>query len=178
MSFIVAPIVEGHGDVAALPVVLRLINAALIVAKPVRFPRTRLLQSVHLVRAARIAAANVPGHGAVLLVMDADEDCAATLGPELQQRLAECLPPSLPARVVLAVREFEAWIVGGDVQYKFDDPDAAGRLKDRIKAAHGKYSETADQPRLAARIDVQRLTEQSRSFRRLRKVVEEFAPSG
>ncbi len=133
MSFVVAPIVEGHGDVQALPVLLRMIDPTLQIARPVRFPRSKLIKQEHLVRAAAIAAANIIDPGAIFLLIDADEDCAAQLGPELERYLSERFPKRL-CRVVLAVREFEAWIVGGNPVYGINDADEAGALKERIAA--------------------------------------------
>jgi hypothetical protein len=173
MSLVVAPIVEGHGDVAALPVLLRLLNPAIQVRTPVRFPKTKLLIEEHLRRAVRIAASNVVDEGALLVVIDADEDCAAQLARELQQRISKILPER-QARVVFAVREFEAWIVGGIADFKVPDPDHAGHVKDRIREKFGVYKETVDQPRLIAAADVAMLTQRSRSFRRLRKVIDEL----
>ena len=92
MSFVVAPIVEGHGDVQALPVLLRMIDPTLQIARPVRFPRSKLIKQEHLVRAAAIAAANIIDRGAIFLLIDADEDCAAQLGPELERYLSERFP--------------------------------------------------------------------------------------
>lgn len=175
MSCVVAPIVEGHGDVAALPLLLRMIDPTLSVSRPVRFPRSRLLadDDSHLHRAAAIAASNITGRGVVLLVLDADEDCAAQLGPKLESRLRK-LSPQCECRVALAVREFEAWIVGGDAAYDVQDADTAGNLKDRIRERHGVYGETADQPRLIANADLTLLEKRSRSFRHLLKTVREF----
>lgn len=174
MSFEVAPIVEGHGDVAALPVLLRRINPSIIVKRPVRFPRNKLVIREHLIRAAEIAAANLTGRGGLLLLLDADEDCAAELGPRLEAQLTEALPQHV-CRVVLAVREFEAWIVGGDPAFDVSDPDQCGDLKGRIHHHLGVYSETVDQPRLIAGSNLDRLLQCSRSFQRLHKVVDEFA---
>lgn len=75
---------------------------------------------------------------------------------------------------MLPVREFEAWIVGGDSAYGVTDPDNAGDLKGRIQTRYGVYRETVDQPRLIALSDLDLLAKCSRSFRRLRKVVDEF----
>lgn len=174
MNFTIAPIVEGHGDVDAVPLLIRRISPSLIVKRPVRFPRNRLIENKHLERAARIAASNIADRGAVLLVMDADEDCAAKLGPDLERRL-ECILPRRLCRVVLVVREFEAWIVGGHAAFGIADPDQAGDLKGRIRSQFGVYKETVDQPRLIAEADLELLMERSRSFRRLKKVLDEFS---
>jgi len=174
MTFIIAPIVEGHGDVAALPVLLRRIAPALQVKRPVRFPRSKLLSDEHLARAALIAAANIAENGAVLLVIDGDEDCAARMGLDLESRLQKVLPRRM-SRVVIPVREFESWIVGGDSRSGAQDSDTAGNPKGRIRQWLGVYSETADQARLIASTDLGLLESRSRSFRRLLKVMAEFA---
>lgn len=174
MSFVIAPIVEGHGDVEAIPLLIRRMCPALTVKRPARFPRNRLIAQEHLERAAHIAASNITNRGAVLLVMDADEDCAAQLGPELERRLEKILPDCL-CRVVLVVREFEAWIVGGLPQFGVTNPDQAGDLKGRICNQFGVYKETVDQPRLIATANLDLLLERSRSFRRFRKVLDEFS---
>lgn len=174
MSFVVAPIVEGHGDVAAVPLLLRRMAPELAVARPVRCPRTRVVRNDYLIRMARIANANIQDRGAVLVLFDADQDCAAQLGPELESELAKSFPDRL-CRVVLAVRGFEAWIAGGDASYGLDDADSAGNLKSRIRQANnGLYQKTVDQPKLIAKADLTRLGQVSRSFGKLFKVVGEF----
>jgi hypothetical protein len=173
MSFVVAPIVEGHGDFHAVPVLLRNMAPDLQVARPVRGARSRLVDEAHLVRAGQIAAANIFDRGAVLLIIDADEDCAAQLGPQLRSWLERSLPDRV-CRVAVAVREFEAWIVGGRQEYGVVDPDRAGRLKQRIEERLGAYKETVDQPKQIAAADLALLEGRSRSFRHLRKVVTEF----
>ncbi|MFO0837673.1 MAG: DUF4276 family protein [Phycisphaerae bacterium] len=177
MSVVLAPIVEGHGEVDAVPVLLRRMAPELIVRRPVRFPRNRLVQEEHLRRAARIASANIEREGAILMLIDSDEDCAARLGPDLEKRLSE-FAPNLTCRVVLAVREFEAWIVGGDPANAIDDPDRAGNLIGRLREQHGVYKKTADQPRLIARSDLEILARRSRSYRHLEKVVREIQSLG
>lgn len=173
MTFDVAPIVEGHGDVAALPVLLRRLAPELSVKRPVRFPRSRLLIDEHLKRAAQIAASNITDSGAVLLMIDADEDCAAQLGPQLEQQLARLLPQHM-CRVVLPVREFESWIVGGYSDFDVDDADCTGDLKGLIRDRRGVYSEAVDQPRLISNASIELLVHRSRSFRRLQSVIREF----
>jgi hypothetical protein len=173
MIFEIAPIVEGHGEVRAVPVLLRRLAPTLVVKRPVRFPRSRLIKREHLERAAIIAAANIERHGAVLLLIDADEDCAARKAQELQEILNRSLP-MIPCRVVMPVKEFESWIIGGDSRYQVANPDEAGNLKGRIRDRHGVYSEAADQVRHIAIADLKRLRACSRSFRKLCKIVEEF----
>jgi len=175
MSYVVAPIVEGHGDVAAVRVLIARLAPQLRVARPVRMPRQRLVLPEHLSRAAQIARANILDRGALLLMLDADEDCAASLGPKLQATLMKSVSGCL-CRVVLPVREFEAWIVGGTAGFSVDNPDSAGNPKRRIReACNGVYSETADQARLTATADLVRLHAVSRSFRKFEKVIAELS---
>jgi hypothetical protein len=82
--------------------------------------------------------------------------------------------PNRICRVALAVREFEAWIIGGDPAYGIDDADRAGQLKERISQRMGIYKETVDQPKLIAAANLSSLQQRSRSFRRLTKIVREF----
>ena len=87
-------IVEGHGDVAALPVLLRRLVAeagalaeagvlAVGVGRPIRRPRHWLVREDGVRRAVRLALAQ-PDCGAVLVLLDGDADCPAELGPTVQ----------------------------------------------------------------------------------------------
>lgn len=83
-------IVEGHGDVAAFPVLLRrLVLAAEVweveVGKPIRRPRSRLVDETGVRQAVRLAALQTDC-GAVLILLDGDDDCPADLGPTVQGR--------------------------------------------------------------------------------------------
>ena len=130
----VAPIVEGAGDVAALPVLLRRLwenrwaDVALDVLKPIPYKRTKLLRrpgtsptpsipdSDQLRRAITFAAGRIDeDYGTldrtmILLLLDADRDCPKELAPTLARTLAEAT--SLQnISVVLAKVEFETWFV-------------------------------------------------------------------
>lgn len=173
MSFTVAPVVEGYGDVDAVRVLLQHLAPELTVGRPVRQGRGLLVKRDGLKYAVNIAAANIKGAGAVLVLFDADRDCAAQLATELAGWLAADFP-HLTCRVVLAVRGFESWIVGGDAVFAVDDPDHTGDPKRAIEQHYGRYKKTVDQPKYIARSDFDRLQANSRSFRRMKKVVDEF----
>lgn len=181
MTIEVAPIVEGHGDVQAVPILLRRIEPGLVVRAPVRVPKSKLVRPGSVVdadavrRAASIAAANIADRfsGLLLFVLDADDDCAARLGPELTEATRSS-GIQRRAAVVIACREFESWIVGGIQAFGVESPEAAGDPKGRIRAANGdRYSETVDQPRFASRIDVGVLSERAKSFARLCRIIRE-----
>jgi hypothetical protein len=110
-----ASIVEGHGEVAALPLLLRRIAIELSVwnftaPAPHRINRGSLLAAGGIENAVQAQAFRVRGPGGVLVFIDADDDCPATLGPELMAR-SRAARSDIKVSVVLANREFEAWFL-------------------------------------------------------------------
>src|SRR5581483_7473413 len=109
-------VVEGHGDVLAVPEILRRIiqtlrpDAVPIIPPAIRKPKSKLTKPGELERAVELAARKASG-GAIFIVVDADDDCAARLGPDFLRRAVEARSDR-EIRVVIAVREFEAWFVG------------------------------------------------------------------
>lgn len=170
MSLVIAPIVEGHGDFEAVPVLLRrLLPPEVRIARPVRCPRSKFSASLEFLRYVRIARANIQPaeRGTILILIDADEDCPAQLGPQL---LVAAQSAAVDARVLvsLAKREFECWLVGGLDSASVEDPESVGKPKHRLAELNGgRYKETADQAKFTARINIERLSQRSQSFRRL-----------
>ena len=119
MARIVA-IVEGHGEVEAVPILLRRIAAAVAptadieVLRPIRVDRYGVVKQNELERAVELAARMVGTDGSILILLDADDDCPAELGPELLQR-AGAARPDRAIRVVLAKAEYEAWFLAATV---------------------------------------------------------------
>jgi hypothetical protein len=108
-------IVEGVGEVRALPNLLYRIAAELGVAKPLiplprRLPRGDITKVGGIENAVEAAALHVKGEGGVLVLLDADDDCPAQLGPQLLGRARSARTDKRVA-VVLANREFEAWFL-------------------------------------------------------------------
>ncbi|MEI6450278.1 MAG: DUF4276 family protein [Actinomycetes bacterium] len=120
MKPVVACIVEGHGELQAVPLLVRRIAASLPTPmyvdapRAIPIPRTKLMRPGELERATKLAMSRVVesqvAGGGVLILIDADTDCAAQLGPELLAR-ARSAAGAVPAEVVLAVMEFEAWFL-------------------------------------------------------------------
>jgi hypothetical protein len=113
----IACIVEGDGDADAIPLLVRRIARDLdppALAEPFlsqRIPKSRLVgKPPHLENAIELAARGAGASGAILLVVDADDDCPATVGPALLQR-ARKARADVPSAVVLAKREYEAWFL-------------------------------------------------------------------
>ncbi len=181
---VVAPIVEGHGDELALPSLLNRIAPGLVVGRVVRVPKTKLVDPetrlanatvVH--RAVLIANANIPegATGLLLLLIDSDSDCAATLGPSLLAAMTSA-GSNRACFVAVAIRGFESWIIGGVPEIDEADPERAGDPKLRIKKVNGgNYKKTADQKAFAARVEPPLLAARSPSFSRLNERISLFA---
>lgn len=169
---VIAPVVEGHGDVEALPVLLRRLGphlgaGHLQVPRPYRMPRTQLVRAGRLEVAVWLQADLVPARGGVLVVVDADDDCPATLGPELLHR-AQGARPDKRIGLVLAKRELEAWFLAGlPDQDRPDDPENVRGAKERLKQLRGRYRPTANQAGLAATFDLDRARRHAPSFDKL-----------
>ena len=180
----IQPVVEGHGDVKALPVLLRRLTSEaeiwdVEIGTPVRQPRGLLTKQQSLVRAVRLAIRQ-PRCCAVLILVDGDDDCPATLGPEMK-RWASGEAGGRPCEVVIAHREYEAWFLSaieslrGKRGIRDDAPphpapedprDAKGRLEERMVSGRS-YLETTDQPALSASFSLADAYRRSRSFRKL-----------
>lgn len=182
----VASIVEGDGEVAALPVLLRRVcdwrtpGASVALLPPIRVRRDRFLHRDDEFRRHLLLAANKCGEsGWILVLLDADDDCPATLGADIARRSRAVLSHRRVA-VVLANREYEAWFIasatGLNGRRGFDlateptvEPEQprnakkwmADRMSDR------GYHETTDQPAFSALLDLALTHRRSRSFRKL-----------
>ncbi len=109
-------IVEGQGEVAAVPILIRRIAAELYpelvidLPRPIRVKRNQVVESNELERKVELAAHQIGGQGAIFIILDSDRDCPAQLGPELLRRATQA-QGNLPIAVVLAKQEFEAWFL-------------------------------------------------------------------
>lgn len=174
----IACIVEGHGEVEAIPVLLRRLIPNADFPRPVRVKRQKVVQPGELERYVKIANAAVEdrgGIGSVLLVLDADNDCAAELGPSLLQRMKDSVPERTVA-CAIAVRQYESWLIAGDPSAETVQDEVRGG-KAWLAQRHGRYVETVDQPRLTARFDLERAARESRSFRHLCKEIDRLLSS-
>ena len=110
----IVPIVEGHGEVSAVPVLLRRLAAAtganVEVSRPIRQPKGRLVKESELRRAVALAAKQTGTDDGILVLLDADSDCPAQFGPQLLA-WARAERGDRRIAVVLANREFEAWFL-------------------------------------------------------------------
>jgi len=166
-------IVEGHADVEAVPVLLRRICDRILpeihvqIERSIRVPRFRIVRENELERAVDLAARKLGSKGGILIVLDAEDDCPATLGPELLRR-ARRARSDVACGLVLAKREFESWFLAGaqslsgkrglpDDLVPPPDPEAIRGAKEWLTRQMGpgrRYRETLDQPALAAFVDL------------------------
>lgn len=112
------PIVEGHGEVQAVPnLIYRIAQAEhpevhVLVNPPIRIKASSFLQDSgyfarHIALAAEKAAQS---RGCVLILLDCEDDCPAEVGPDLLQR-AHALRSDVSFIVCLAYREYETWFL-------------------------------------------------------------------
>lgn len=193
----IIPIVEGDGEERAVPLLLRRLQYEcqrwdLQIAPPKNaHGRDNLLRSGGLERFLSYAWLE-PECAAVLVLLDADEDCPKEIAPQLAER-ARALNPPCPVAIVLAKCEYEAWflasletIAGQNLKGRaglpagvhFEgDVEAIRGVKDWIsrKMLPGRiYKETFDQAPMTALMDFSLARARSRSFRRLEHAFQEL----
>ena len=182
----VVAIVEGDGEVGAVPILLRRLAERagrhdIEVQPPIRVHRDKFLrQDQEFRRMLLLAQAKAQG-GTVLILLDADDDCPVTLAQEVHSKVVQW-GISVRVLVVIANREYEAWFLAaaeslagrrGLLRELSHPPgseqirNAKGWLSDRI--SQGRYHEVADQPALTAIFDMELAAQRSRSFQKLMK---------
>ncbi len=110
-------IVEGDGEVAALPVLLRRIaewrtpEVYVDVLAPIRVYKDRFLnREEEFSRHLQLAAAKSGEMGWILILLDADDDCPVLRGGDIARRAAAVVPHR-SIGVVLANGRYEAWFI-------------------------------------------------------------------
>ena len=189
MSTIVA-IVEGPGEVDAIPILIRRIAAAALpgaaphVPRPIRIKRDRFLKEHELERYVDLAARQSGPDGGVLIVLDADDDCPAELAAAILRRATRARSDR-PIKVVLARREYEAWFLAAadsiagrrglpsDITAPNEAEtirDAKGWLTSRMPPGRA-YKETRDQPALTSLFDLATARRGAPSFDKMWRTV-------
>ena len=180
----IQPIVEGYGEVEAVPVLLRRLRDecqvfGIDVNRPIRATRSQLVREDTLKQRVKLARLQ-ERCGAILIIFDADDDCPRELAPIIQNWANEESGPVVSA-VVIANREYEAWFLGSieslrglrgirdDAIFPLDPeaPRAAKGVLERLMGDGASYSETVDQPALTAQFDMRLAYVSCRSFRRM-----------
>ncbi|MFZ5866115.1 MAG: DUF4276 family protein [Thermodesulfobacteriota bacterium] len=190
MNPCIVPIVEGHGEVTAVPVLLRRILERMgvfdiHVAKPLLAKRNQIVREHALERKITQACRKRENAQGILLLLDTDPDyCPVGVAAQLRQRAEKAT--HLPVVVVLAHLEFEAWFLAAkeslrgvrgiaDDAVSPDNPEsirgAKGRLSDNM-VGNRRYLPADDQAALADKMDLEVCLAKSRSFRKLWKDIE------
>jgi len=182
------PIVEGHGEVAAAPVLLRRLLAEadchnIGIGRPIRRTQSQMRSKEGTQAAVRLALLQ-PECAAVVILFDGEDDCPKTLAAEVRAWAREAAAGT-PCDVVVAYREYETWFLAaleslrGHYGIRNDavaptNPeakrDAKGALEEFMPSDRA-YSETGDQPGMSARFDLPTAHRRNRSFRKLVKTV-------
>lgn len=187
----VAPIVEGHGEYLAIPILLRRVWTELLggewvqVIQPIRRKRTKLEQPQELAHAIDLAMIKLQSvrssdSAMILILFDADEAAPCALGPELLE-IARKHRSDADISCVIANVEYETWLIAGartldpylDLSKEPElpkDPETLRLGKAWVQRRfRGKrsYSPTVDQPALTSHMDLQLARERSPSFDKL-----------
>ncbi|WP_281193168.1 DUF4276 family protein [Hydrogenophaga palleronii] len=177
---------EGHGEVAAVPVLLRRLGEwiapykYLDIGNPIRVSRDKFLNSaVEFSRIVQLAAAQALPNGWVIVILDADDDCPVQLQNSISSRINNLGIPINPS-VIIPNREFESWFIASaeklhgcrgfslDPDMTLSDPDSPRNAKGWIgKQMAGGYHEVTDQPAFCAQLSLETSFEKSRSFQKM-----------
>lgn len=183
----IAAIVEGRGEVEALPLLPRRIagevGLTVGVPRPIRVAREKILRGSALQRAVELAALRAGPEGHILILVDADDDCPKDLAAELLKEAAKARSDR-QISVVVAKSEYESWFLAatGSIAGKRGieesvvpprDPesnrDAKGWISRRMPSGRS-YRPTLDQAALTAVFDLAAAWT-APSFDKLRRVV-------
>jgi hypothetical protein len=180
---ILQPIVEGHGEVDAIPALLRRFVQEsglyeIRVARAIRSHRADLAREDSLQKV--IEVARLGGAEGILITFDSDDDCPVDLAQQIGAWAKKHANP-LACEVAIAEREYEAWFLGsieslrGTRGIALDAvseaaPEAVRGAKAKLekKMLAGRfYSERADQIALTVQLDLAQSYRTCRSFRRI-----------
>jgi hypothetical protein len=170
----IIPVVEGHGECDAVPVLIRRIARDIDpgfvphILNPLRVPAAKLKKAEELDRTIKLAALKLQGAGGIFILVDCDDGCPATEGPALLAR-AQNVRPDMKISVVLAKREYEAWFIAASESLRnkrfLPDTLSCPSAPEEIRGAKEwfsrqmpkgiRYSETSDQAALTAVFDMQ-----------------------
>jgi hypothetical protein len=189
MDVSILPIVEGQSEAESVPILLRRIRNQMHafniqIARPFRVKRNKIVQEGELERAIDQGVRDRGNVGAILLLLDAEDDCPAKLGPHLMERGKQAT--HLPMTVVLANMEMEAWFLAGKESLQGicgirtdsvspPNPERIRGAKERLSKNMGngrRYLEVDDQPALAAKVDFDLVKSRCPSFEKFLREVQ------
>jgi hypothetical protein len=148
--------------------------------------RNQVIRPGQLERALKQASRARSDAAALLVLLDSDDDCPAGLVRDLSSRCARAV--SLPASVVLAVREIESWFLGAKESLRGvrgirndaeppRHPESIRGAKEELdrNMPDRRYLGVDDQPAFAQRMDIQLGRRRCRSLDKLVREAERLA---
>lgn len=193
---VIVPIVEGDGEVKAVPHLLRR-----VLGEHCRRYDVRIQRPINSHGGGGIRkdikqflkyAKKYPECDAVLVLLDSDGDCPRSLAADLARSATE-FNMDVPVAIVCAHHMYEAWFVasldspsGEKIRCKLalsEDAEYEGDVESirspkrwiEVRMTRNKsYKETVDQAGLSDFIDIEHTRRRSRSFRRFCHAVEEL----
>ncbi len=183
------PIVEGHGEVTAAPVLLRRLLwdhaqcYGVNIGSPIRRTQSQFRREADVHAAVRLALLQ-PECAAILLLFDGEDDCPVELAMEVRG-WAQQAAGAVPCDVVIAYREYETWFLAaveslrGQCSIGLEAsapaiPESKRNAKGALEAfmpRGSSYAETIHQEKLSAIFDMALAYQRNRSFRKLTKTI-------
>ena len=189
-------IVEGAGEERAVPSLIRRILWERLSRYDIEIPCAKVASGKeNLIRNFEefVEYAMEDGCAAILVLIDADEECPVELASDLAAK-ASALNAQVPTAIVCAKREYETWFIcslsdgEGDgirrilgLQSSAACPENAESIRNakgwltNFMPSGRAYKETSDQDNLTHHIAIDIVHEKSRSFRRFCHAVRELA---
>jgi hypothetical protein len=209
MTFYIAPIVEGHTETVCLERLLQRVwrdllgnSERLQILPAARGHRDSLVHSngIQLARlAGQLAGAlgvrsrkDASARTLLLILLDAEQDCPATLAPRLLGVARNAVPTDLAISCVLAKRMLENWIVAGASSLeginglpkplpsrdRFEDCSGVKWLKDQLRkqSPNRSYRKATDAKEFIRHIDLSECRANAPSFDKLCRILEGTLP--
>lgn len=179
----VAAIVEGYGDVQAVPSLIaktsNLLGSPAVASDPIRAGEWKLLRRPGIIED-YLELAATRQWDLILVVLDLEDDCAMAEAASARERIELWKNGrDIKVEIVFMVREYETlflWCpsclpVSNNAALPAD-PDNIRGAKERVKQLTARrYKETQDQLRYTQSLDIAVLYKACRSFRRFCKAL-------
>lgn len=188
----IVPIVEGWGEVDAAPLLLRRLCERkniwnIKIGSPINAHGiTNITRANGLERFLEVAKRRAECDG-VLVLLDAESDCPREVAEKLATR-ARHHSPHLPTAIVAAKHHYENWLLASSetiagrsglqehlevIANPESIPDPKRWLTNNMPQGRA-YKETLDQAPLSQAINIDLVSQRSRSFRRLEHAMEQL----
>jgi hypothetical protein len=209
MTVYVAPVVEGQTEQGCVERLLQRTWSQVLgrperlqVLEPFRRPRgqlvqangealTKAVQEAYLKLRAKIKR-ETDARSMVLILIDAEDDCPATLAPRLLAVVRAALPADAVTACVIAKRMLENWMVAGastlagvnglpdplPVRDQFEERSGVAWLGEQLRSRNSarKYKKTVDAEAFVRGMDLQECRANSPSFDKLCRDLGTFLP--